>query len=49
LGSVGFGCKHDQIERPAARESKGDEMRTSRMAISIDGEQLGQRHNRWST
>jgi len=26
LGSVGFGCKHDQIERPAARESNGDEM-----------------------
>ena len=26
LGSLGFGCKHDQIERPAARESKGDEM-----------------------
>ena len=26
LGSVGFGCKHDQIERPAARESNGDDM-----------------------
>ena len=25
-GSVGFGCKHDQIERPAARGSNGDEM-----------------------
>ena len=26
LGSVGFGCKHDQIERPAARESTGNQM-----------------------
>ena len=49
LGSVGFGCKHDQIERPAARESNGDEMAHIARGDPHRRRATRPARNRWST